>query len=112
MDIETKLQLLKLTDSYWTILPEEIKGLILMYRESQGFIERRESASNRTLCKQIRMYGDLRQKWQIGHVECRPIRMDGCHSRCAYGDDCEHMRIYGHYWDLRGTKREFFWILV
>ena len=55
MDLETKLQLLKLTDSYWSIFLEEIKELILKYRESQDLIERCESASNRALCKQIRM---------------------------------------------------------
>lgn len=50
MDLETKLQLLKLTDSYWSILPEEMKALILKYRECQELIERCESASNRALC--------------------------------------------------------------
>ena len=34
MDIQIKLHLLKYMDSYWTLLPPEIKALILKYRES------------------------------------------------------------------------------
>ena len=56
MDLETKMELLKLTDSYWTLLPAEIKEIILKYKESQELIDRRESASNHALCKQIRLY--------------------------------------------------------
>ena len=59
MDLKTKMQSLKLTDSYWTLLPPEIKEIILKYKESQEFIERRERVSNRALCKQIRLYGQL-----------------------------------------------------
>ena len=88
MDLETKMQLLKLTDSYWTLLPPEIKEIILKYKERQEFIERRESASNRALCKQIKLYGQLRQKWQIGHIQCRPMN-------CNPGEKCDHLRIYG-----------------
>ena len=80
MDLKTKLQLLKLMDSYWPILPEEIKELILKYRESQELIERRESVSNRALCKQIRLYGELGQKWQVGHIQCRPMGFEGSHT--------------------------------
>ena len=95
MDLETKMELLKLTDSYWDMLPTEIKETILKYKESQELIDRRESTSNRALCKQIRLYEQLRQKWQIGHIQCRPIH-------CNPGEKCECMRVYGFYHDLRG----------
>ena len=101
MDLETKRDLLKWTDSYWDMLPTEMKDLILEYRESQEFIDRRESVSNRALCRQIRMYERLRQRWQIGHVQCKPIhRHLGVKSECMC--NCECMRVYGWYFDLRG----------
>ena len=39
MDVQTKLHSLKYIDSYWTLLPPEIKELILKYGESQELIE-------------------------------------------------------------------------
>ena len=39
MDVQIKLHLLKYMDRYWTLLPPEIKELILKYRESQELIE-------------------------------------------------------------------------
>ena len=99
MDLETKMQLLKLTDSYWDMLPVEIKEIILKYKESEELIERRESVSNRALCKQIRLYGELRQKWQVGHIQCKPIH-------CNPGKKCECMRVYGFYRNLRGEIRK------
>ena len=95
MDLETKRELLKWTDSYWDLLPSEIKDVILKYRESQELIEWHESAWNRNLCKEIRLYERLRQKWQIGHIECRVLR-------CNRDVRCECMRVYGWYRNLRG----------
>ena len=62
MDDETKKALLKWTDSYWDIVPPEIKEIILEYKSSQELIDWRESALSRALCRQIRMYEQLRQK--------------------------------------------------
>ena len=101
MDLEIKMELLKWTDSYWDMLPAEIKEIILKYMESQEFIDRRESASNRALCKQIRLYEQLRQKWQIGHIQCRPMK-------CNPGVKCECMRVYGCFRGLRGGIHKSF----
>ena len=38
MELETKRDLLKWTDSYWDMLPTEMKDLILEYRESQELL--------------------------------------------------------------------------
>ena len=101
MDLEIKMQLLKLTDSYWTLLPPEVKEIILKYKESQELIERRESASNRALCKPIRLYEQLRQKWQIGDIQCQPKDF-------VPGEKCECMRVYGFYRDLRSEIQKSF----
>ena len=95
MELETKRELLKWTDSYWDLLLSEIKDVILKYRESQELIEWRENVWNRNLCKEIRLYERLRQKWQIGHIECRVLR-------CNRYVTCECMRVYGWYRNLRG----------
>ena len=55
MNPEAKLELMKHMDSYWMLLPEEIKELILKYKESQELIEWRESKVSRDLCEQIRL---------------------------------------------------------
>ena len=60
IDLKTKLELMKHTDSYWTLLQTEIKEVILNYKERQELIEWRESEVSKALCKQIEMYGSLR----------------------------------------------------
>ena len=92
--VEVDGQLLDLVSS-------EIKEIILKYKESQEFIDRRESASNRALCKQIRLYEQLRQKWQVGHIQCRP-------KQCIPGLKCECMRVYGCFRDLSGRIKKCF----
>ena len=95
MDLETKMELLKLMDSYWTLLAAKIKEIILKYKESQELIDRRESASNRALCRQITLYEQLRQRWQVGHIQCKPKQ---CNPRVK----CECMQVYGCFRDLSG----------
>ena len=70
MDFETKRELLKWTDSYWDLLPAEMKEIILKYKESQELIDRRESASNRALCRQIECTSccDKGGKWAMFSV--------------------------------------------
>ena len=71
MDIETKLKLLDVVESYWDILPPEIKEYILEYKESQELIEWRESLVSQWMCVQIRDYGYLRRAWYIGPIQCK-----------------------------------------
>ena len=100
MNPETKLELMKHTDSYWMLLTEEIKELILKYKESQELIEWRESKTSHILCEKIRAHGRSRQKWFIGPVECRSY---GVKSGKVF-----YMMIFGHYWDSDGVRRKVF----
>ena len=61
MDIEIKLKLLNIVESYWDLLPPEVQEKILNLKESQELIDWREGVLNRTLCKEIRMYRVLRK---------------------------------------------------
>ena len=103
MDLKTKLDLMKHTDSYWMLLPYEIKEVILKYKESQELIEWRESFASRILCRDIRAYEELRREWFIGPIRCIPYRR-----KRLYFYDFVGMRIYGHYWDLNGVKQQIF----
>ena len=104
MEVETKLRLMKYTDSYWTLLPVIVEDLILAYRNSQELIEWRESVASRELCKQIVKYGVLREKWTLGFIQCLPLRRCACTTKDS--DKC--MRIYGFYWDRMCVKRKCF----
>ena len=100
MDVETKLTLMKHTNSYWAILPYEITELILKYKESQERIEWRESDVSRALCRQLILYRQLQYRWFRGPIRCQCVRMKD--------EGVIEMRVYAHYWDLRGVKRNIF----
>ena len=100
MHLQTKLELMKHTDSYWMILPPAIRELILKYKESQELIEWRESDVSRALCQQIVLYRQLQLKWFIGTIRCQCIRMRD--------EDVIEMRVYGHYWNLNGENKHCF----
>ena len=104
MDNKTKLMLLKYADSYWTLLPAEIKEMILKYKESQELIEWRERKLHRGLCKEIEKYRRLRRRWFIGHVELRCYYKYACQCQPC----CMYMMIFGHYWNLLGVKSKTF----
>ena len=101
MDNKTKLELLNIVESYWDLLPPEVQEKILNLKESQELIDWREGVLNRTLCKEIRMYRVLRERWQIGHIRCQPIY-------CKPGEVCECLRVYGHYPDLQGVIQKIY----
>ena len=105
MDNETKRMLLKHVDSYWDMLPLELQELILKMKQSQELIEWRESYLSRELCVDIRSYGQLRQNWFIGPIQCKPYRS----KQCKHQPQCTYIMIYGHYWDLDGCRR---WVLL
>ena len=104
MDVDTKLKLLDVVESYWDILPPEIKDLILKYKESQELIEWRERYVSRNVCVQIRDYGRLRRAWYIGPIQCECCRVETClcEPRCFYN------RIHGHYWCSDGVRHQLF----
>ena len=104
MDLKTKMQLLRLTDSYSTLLPPEIKEMILNYKESQELIEWRENFYSLRVRRQIEAYGQLGLAWFIGPIQCKPRLPKGC--PCQPG--CFYMKIYGHYWDLNGERKKAF----
>ena len=102
MDVQTKLTLMKHVDSYWLILPLEIRALIIKYKESQELIELRESNDSRALCQQIHLHRQLQLKWFVGPIRCQCVRGR------VWGRDMIEMRVFGHHWDLNGVKKRIF----
>ena len=104
MNLEKKMELLNIVESYWDLLPPEIQQLILKYRESQTLIEWRESCFNRRLRRDIEDLGHLRIVWFIGPILCIPSRPKKCECRPR----CVFMKIFGYYWNLLGEPRRSF----
>ena len=104
MNLEKKMELLNIVESYWDLLPPEIQQLILKYRESQTLIEWRESCFNRRLCRDIEDHGHLRIVWFIGPIRCIPSWPKKCECRPR----CVFMKIFGYYWNLMGEPRRSF----
>ena len=103
MDNKTKLELLRVVESYWDILSPEMRELILAYKTSQELIDAREKKEMRELCKEIIQYGKVKEGWGLGHIKCVPstVKCRGCGRK--------HMRIIGFYtsgmWNVK--KRRF-----
>ena len=104
MDLEKKLELLKVVNSYWDMLPPEIQQMILTYKESQELIEWREHLYSRRLCRDILAHGQMRVAWFIGPIQCKS-RLP---KRCECQPGCFFHEIYGHYWDLNGERKKSF----
>ena len=75
MDVKTKLELSYVMESYWDMLPNEIKEYIIHFKISQQKIDEDNKERMRSLCEEIKLYGQLKAKWRLGHIKCR---MDYC----------------------------------
>ena len=104
MNLEKKMELLNIVESYWDLLPPELQQLILKYRESQKLIEWRESCFNVRLRRDIEAHGQIRMVWFIGPIQCIPSRPKKCKCRPR----CVFMKIFGYYWNLMGEPRRSF----
>ena len=104
MDLEKKLELLSVVESYWDMLPPEIKEMILKYKESQELIKWRENLYSQRVCREIEAYGQMRLTWFIGPIQCKP-RVP---KRCECQPRCFFTKIYGHYWNLDGERKKAF----
>ena len=104
MDLEKKLALLSILDSYWDMLPSEIQHLILKFRESQTLIDWRERCVSRRMCWEIQGHAHLRRQWFIGPIRCEP----GSPKKCDCRSPCFFMKIFGYYWTWSGEKKRVF----
>ena len=94
MNVERKVALSCVYESYWDMLPAEIQEYILEFKFSQEQIDEAREELMSLLRQEIFLYKRVQVKWGLGHVQCVPSRMP-CQSCDVY-----HMpRVYGHYKD-------------
>ena len=90
--------------SYWDWLPLEMQVYVLKLRDTQALIERRESQLNRKLCYEIRQYGQLREKWGLGHIRVRPIGKKTWTDRGVV-IKFRYLHIFGEFKNSDGEKK-------
>ena len=91
-------------ESYWDMLPPEIKEIILEYKESQEAIDKRKIKKRmKNLCREVKKYGELKRRWGIGHVKCTESHGEVCHICDRY-----HVKIVGYHEDQEGVQKEQF----
>ena len=89
-------------ESYWDMLPPEIHELILAYKRSQEWIDEERKERMNDLCMEIAKYGELKRKWEIGHVRCI-AKKNICFTCYKH-----HLIIVGCHLDLENIPRERF----
>ena len=102
MNVRKKIKLARVFESYWDMLPPEIKELILKYKECQESIDEVKKERMKDLCDEIKKYGELKRKWKIGHVKCI-VKKPMCFSCYTY-----HLKIMGCFEDEEKIPRERF----
>ena len=102
INVKTKIKLSNVFESYWDMLPPEVQEYVIALKRSQECIDEERKDRMKDLCSDIKQYGELKEKWKIGHVKCI-VKKQICFS--CYN---HHMTIVGCYLDLENVKREIF----
>jgi len=84
-----------------------MQDYVLKIRDSQALIERRESPLNRQLCYEIRQYGQLQEKWGLGHIRAIPFCKKTWTDRGVM-IKFHYLHIYGEFKNSRGEKERQF----
>ena len=90
-------------ESYWDMLPPEIKEIILQYKESQEAIDKERKRRMKDLCREVEEYGELKRQWGLGHVKCSRAHGEVCHICDIY-----HVKVVGYYEDEEGVRKKKF----
>ena len=102
MDVTKKIELMRVMESYWTMLPPEIHEFILLFKKNQETFEEEKERKLKAVGKEIVMYHELKEKWGIGHVKCY-VKKESC-----FNCDRHHVIVVGCYVDVENVEREAF----
>ena len=102
MDVNKKIELMNVMESYWNMLPPELQDFILLLKRNQERIDEEKKERMRDLRSEIVMYGRVKEEWGIGHVKCYVKK------RPCLGCDGYHVRVVGCYVDVEKVEREAF----
>ena len=103
MSVRKKRKLTRTFESYWDMLPPEIKEIILQYKESQEAIDEENKKRMKDLCREVKEYGEVKRRWGLGHIKC-----SGAHGQVCHICDRYHVRVVGYYEDEEGVRKEKF----
>ena len=70
MDVKTKVELMYVMDSYWSMLPPELQDFILLLKRNQEMLDQEKERRMKELGKEIKLYKELKDKWALGHIRC------------------------------------------
>ena len=70
MDVKTKVELMNVMDSYWSMLPPELQDFILLLKRNQEMLDQEKERRMKELGKEIKLYKELKDKWALGHIRC------------------------------------------
>ena len=102
MDVKKKLELSQVYDSYWGMLPKEIKDYIVQLKISQEKIDEKMKEKLARLCKEKNDFQQLHAMWALGPIEVQ--RHDKC-TVCHH----QHMRaVRGFYVDENHVMQKIF----
>ena len=104
MNVEKKMKLMNVMESYWDMLPPEVHEVILAYKRSQEWIDEENKDRMSDLCMELVKYGELKRKWEIGHVKCITKKKKNICFTCYK----HHLIIMGCHLDLENIPRERF----
>ena len=102
MNVRKKMKLTHVFESYWDMLPPEIHAIIIAYKRGQEWIDEERKEKMRDLCNEIKKYGELKRKWEIGHIKCI-VKKEMCFSCYRH-----HLKIMGCYEDEEKIPKERF----
>ena len=115
MDVKVKLELSHVFESYWDMLPSELQEYILHLKIRQENIDEDNKERMQSLCEEIKLYGQLKAKWRLGHIKCRidhECKKYETYDYVKYGqvrsDKYSHLRISGCYVNECNVKCEMY----
>ena len=102
MNVRKKVKLTRVFESYWDMLPPELHEIIIAYKRGQERIDEERKERMKDLCDEIKKYGDLKRKWEIGHIKCI-VKKEMCFNCYRH-----HLKIMGCYEDEEKIPKERF----
>ena len=70
MNVETKVKLMNVMESYWDMLPPELSEIILTYKRNQEYFDEEKKKRMGELGKEIMMYRVEREMGARPHQMC------------------------------------------
>ena len=102
MDVKRKVQLMRVYESYWDMLPPELQTYVIELKLAQVYPDKIRDYHKWRLLREIKEYINVKEKWGLGHIRCVP-KIKVCFA-CGY----HHVKVFASYVNELGLKKTFF----